>query len=42
MDPEILDIKASGSKGSRGTAIIKEELFKSLQIWCLDTKMDPR
>jgi len=42
MDPEILDIKASGSKGLRGTAIIKEELFKSLQIWCLDTKMDPR
>jgi len=42
MDPEILDIKASGSKGSRGTAIIKEELLKILQIWCLDTKMDPR
>jgi phage/plasmid-associated DNA primase len=42
MDPEILDIKTSGSKGSKGTAIIKEELLKSLQIWCLDTKMDPR
>ena len=42
MDPELLDIKASGSKGSRGTAIIKEELLKILQIWCLDTKMDPR
>jgi len=42
MDPEIIDIKASGSKGSRGTAFIKEELLKNLQIWCLDTKMDPR
>jgi len=41
MDPEILDIKISGSKGSKGTAIIKEELLKSLQIWCLDAKMDP-
>lgn len=42
MDPEILDIKASGSKGSKGTAMLKEELLKILQIWCLNTKMDPR
>jgi phage/plasmid-associated DNA primase len=42
MNPEILDIKTSGSKGTRGTAIIKEELLKSLQIWCLGTTMDPR
>ncbi len=42
MDPEILDIKISGSKGSKGTAIIKEELLKILQLWCLDNKMDPR
>jgi hypothetical protein len=42
MVPEILDIKTSGSKGTRGTAIIKEELLKSLQVWCLDTKMDRR
>lgn len=42
MDPEILDIKKSGSKGSRGTAIIKEELFKVLHVYCLDNKMDPR
>jgi phage/plasmid-associated DNA primase len=42
MDPEILDIKSRGLKGSRGTAIIKEELLKSLQNWCLDNEMDPR
>ena len=42
MTPEILDIKKSGSKGTRGTAILKEELLKCLQIWCLETKMDPR
>ncbi len=42
MEPELLDIKASGSKGSRGTAFIKEELLKCLQIWCLYNKMDPR
>jgi phage/plasmid-associated DNA primase len=42
MDPELLDIKASRSKGSKGTVILKEELLKILQIWCLDTKMDPR
>jgi phage/plasmid-associated DNA primase len=42
MDPEILDIRTSGSKGSKGTAIIKEELLKILQYWCLDNKMDPR
>ena len=42
MDPELLDIKASGSKGSKGTAIIKEELLKILQLWCLDNKMDSR
>jgi hypothetical protein len=42
MDPEILEIKSSWLKGSSGMAIIKEELLKSLQIWCLDTKMDPR
>lgn len=30
MDPELLDIKTSGSKGSKGTAIIKEELLKIL------------
>ena len=42
MEPEVLDVKTSGSKGSMGTAIIKEELLKRLQIWCLDTNMDPR
>ena len=42
MDPEILDIKTSGSKGSKGTAFIKEELLQILQIYCLDNKMDPR
>ena len=42
MDPEILDIKKSGLKGSRGTAIIKEELFKVVQVYCLGNKMDPR
>ena len=42
MDPEILEIKSSWLKGSSGMAIIKEELLKCLQIWCLDTKMDPR
>jgi phage/plasmid-associated DNA primase len=42
MEPEILEIKSSWLKGSRGMAIIKEELLKSLQIWCLDTKMDSR
>ncbi len=42
MDPEILNIKTSGSKGSKGTAMPKEELLEILQIWCLDNKMDPR
>jgi len=32
MDPAILDTKASGSKGSKGTAIIKGELLKILQL----------
>jgi hypothetical protein len=42
MDPAILDLKASGSKGSKGTAIIKEELLDILKIWCLDIQMDSR
>jgi len=42
MEPEVLDVKTSESKGSMGTAIIKEELLKRLQIWCLDANMDPR
>jgi phage/plasmid-associated DNA primase len=42
MEPEVLDVKTSGSKGSMGTAILKDELLKRLQIWCLDANMDPR
>jgi phage/plasmid-associated DNA primase len=42
MEPEVLDVKTRGSKGSMGTAILKDELLKRLQIWCLDANMDSR
>ncbi|HIH75405.1 MAG TPA: hypothetical protein HA306_09705 [Methanosarcina sp.] len=42
MDREILTIGNSGERGSKGTAIIKEELLKILQIWCLNKGIDDR
>lgn len=42
MEREILTNKNSGDKAARGTAVIKEELLKILQIWCLDKGIDDR
>lgn len=42
MDREILTIENSGERGSKGTAIIKEELLKILQLWCLNKGIDDR
>jgi phage/plasmid-associated DNA primase len=42
MEREILTIENSGEKGAKGTAIIKEELLKNLQLWCLNKGMDDR
>jgi phage/plasmid-associated DNA primase len=42
MEREILTIENSGEKGSKGTAIIKEELLKILQTWCLKNDIDDR
>lgn len=42
MEREILTVENSGEKGAKGTAIIKEELLKILQLWCLDKKVDDR
>lgn len=42
MEPEILTVETSWQKGSKGTAIIKEELLKILQLWCLENGIDHR
>jgi phage/plasmid-associated DNA primase len=42
MEREILTAKNSGERGSKGTAIIKEELLKILQLWCLNKGIDDR
>jgi len=42
MKREILTIGNSGERGSKGTAIIKEELLKILQLWCLNKGIDDR
>jgi Predicted ATPase len=42
MEREILTIENSGEKGSKGTTIIKDELLKILQIWCLSKGIDDR
>jgi len=42
MEREILTIENSGGRGSKGTAIIKEELLKLLQLWCLNKGIDDR
>jgi len=42
MEREILTIENSGEKGSKGTAIIKEELLKILHLWCSNKGIDDR
>jgi hypothetical protein len=42
MTPEILSIDSNKSRGTKGTAIIKEELLKILQTWCIKSEMDKR
>ena len=42
MEREILTVENSGDRGTKGTAIIKEELLKILQLWCISKGIDDR